>query len=157
MMEYDQRVIIRFLSNERIAADETTTRLRAQFAEHAYKLRTVRFWIGEVRFGRQNLHDEIRTGRLPLDDVDANILAFLNKFPFESARSISERLRISHVTVLNYLYLSIVFKSFHLLWVRHLLTEDLRQKWKDDARAMLPLLHAAQRDGWHHLVIGEES
>jgi hypothetical protein len=50
MMEYDQGVIIRFLSNERIAADEITTRLQAQFAEHAYKLRTVRFWIGEVRF-----------------------------------------------------------------------------------------------------------
>jgi hypothetical protein len=50
MMEYDQRVIIRFLSNERIAADEITTRLQAQFAEHAYKLRIVRFWIGEVRF-----------------------------------------------------------------------------------------------------------
>jgi hypothetical protein len=51
MMEYDQRVIIRFLSNEGIAADEIITRLQAQFAEHAHKLRTVRFWIGEVRFG----------------------------------------------------------------------------------------------------------
>jgi hypothetical protein len=70
MMEYDQRVIIRFLSNEGIAAGEITTRLHAQFSEHAYKLRTVRLWIGEVRFGCQDLHDEIRTGRLPLDDVD---------------------------------------------------------------------------------------
>jgi hypothetical protein len=37
------------------------------------------------------------------------------------------------------------------------LTEDLRQKRKDGARAMLPLLLAAQRDGWHHLVTGDES
>jgi hypothetical protein len=29
MMEYDQRVIIRFLSNEGIAADEIITRLQA--------------------------------------------------------------------------------------------------------------------------------
>jgi hypothetical protein len=50
MMGYDQRVIIRFLSNERIAADDITTKFQAQFAEHVYKLRTVRFWIGEVRF-----------------------------------------------------------------------------------------------------------
>jgi hypothetical protein len=80
-------VIIRFLSNEEIAADEITTRLQAQFAEYAYKLRTVRFWIGEVRFGRQEVHDEIRTGKPPLDDVDAKILAILDKSPFESARS----------------------------------------------------------------------
>jgi hypothetical protein len=76
MMEYDQRVITRFLSNEGIASDKITTRLQIQFAEHAYKLRTVRFWIGEVQFGRQDLRDEIRTRRPPLDDVDAKIWQF---------------------------------------------------------------------------------
>jgi hypothetical protein len=64
-------VIIRFLSNEGIAAEEITTRHQAQLAEHVYKLRTGRFWIGEVRFDRQDLHDEILTGRSPLDDVNA--------------------------------------------------------------------------------------
>jgi transposase len=123
-MEHDQRVIIRFLSNERIAADEITTKLQAQFAKHAYKLRTVQFWIGEVRFGRQDLHDEIRTGRPPLDDVNAKSLAILYKSPSKSARSIAERLCISRTTVYNYLHLSIGFKSFHLHWVRHRLIED---------------------------------
>jgi hypothetical protein len=75
MMEYDQRVIRRFLSNEGIVADETITKLHAQFAEYVYKLRTLRFWIGEVRVGRQDLHAEIPTGRPPLDDIDAKILA----------------------------------------------------------------------------------
>jgi hypothetical protein len=157
MMEYDQRVIIRFLSNEGIPADEIATSFQAKFAEHAYKLKNIRFWIGEVQFGRQDLHDEIRTGRPPLYDVNAKILAISNKSPFESARSIDERLRVSHAIMVNYLYLSIDFKSFHLRWVPHLLTEDLRQKRKDDARAMLPLLYAAQRDDWHHFVTGHES
>jgi hypothetical protein len=48
MMECDQGVIIRFLSNKRIAADEMTTKLQELFAEHAYKLRIVSFWMGEV-------------------------------------------------------------------------------------------------------------
>jgi hypothetical protein len=157
MMEYDQRMIIRFLSKEGIAADEITTRLQAQFAEHAYKLRTVRFWIGQVRFGRKDLHDEIHTGRPHLNDIDAKILAILNKSPFESACSITERLRVSHAIVLHYLHLSIRFKLFHLRWVPHLLTEDLREKRKDDTRGMLPRFHDAQRDGWHHPVTGDES
>jgi hypothetical protein len=59
--------------------------------------------------------------------------------------------------VLIYLYLSIGFKSFHLRWVPHLLTEDLRQKQEDNARAMLPLLHVAQRDDWNLLVTDDES
>jgi hypothetical protein len=59
--------------------------------------------------------------------------------------------------VSNPLHLSIGFNSFHLRWVPHLLTDEVRQKRKDDARAILRLLHAAQRDRWHDLVTGHES
>jgi predicted DNA-binding protein YlxM (UPF0122 family) len=83
-----------------------------------------------VRFDRQDLHDEIRTGRLLLDDFDAKILAILNKSLFKSMRSIAERFRVSHATVLNHLHLSIGLKSFHLHLVPHLLIEDLRQNGK---------------------------
>jgi hypothetical protein len=114
LIEYDQRVIIRFLSNDGIAADEITTRLQAQFSEQTYKLRTIRFWTGEVRFGRHDLHNAIRTGRRLLEDVDAKILAIVNKSPFDSELSMAARLRVSHATVLNYSHLSIDFKLFHL-------------------------------------------
>jgi hypothetical protein len=75
MMEHDQRVIIRFLWNEGIDTNEITARLQAQFGKHPSKLRTVRFWIAEVRFGHQDLHDEIRTGKPLPDDHDPKILA----------------------------------------------------------------------------------
>jgi histone-lysine N-methyltransferase SETMAR len=48
-------------------------------------------------------------------------------------------------------------KSLHLHWVPHLLTDDLRQKRKEHTSAMSPFLYTAQRDGWHHLVTGDES
>jgi hypothetical protein len=88
-MEYDQRVIIQFLWNEGIDAHEITHRLQAQFRKHAYKFRTVQFWVTEVRLGRQDFHDEIRTGRHLLDDLDVKILAILDKYPFKSAHSIA--------------------------------------------------------------------
>jgi hypothetical protein len=78
-------MIIRFLWGEGIDANQITARLQAQFGEHIYKLRTARFWIAKVLFGRQDLHDEIRTGKPLLDDLDAKILAILNKSPFKSA------------------------------------------------------------------------
>jgi hypothetical protein len=44
-MEYDQRVIIKFLSNEGADARQIVTRLQGQFSEHFHRLRTVKFWI----------------------------------------------------------------------------------------------------------------
>jgi hypothetical protein len=34
---------------------------------------------------------------------------------------------------------------------------DLREKRTKYAHAMLPVLHAAERDGLHHVVTGDES
>jgi hypothetical protein len=70
------------------------------------------------------LHDEIRSGQRPLDDLDSKILAILEKSPFESSHSIAERLFIARSTVLLHLHESIGFKSFHLHWVPHLLSGD---------------------------------
>jgi hypothetical protein len=63
-------------------------RLQAQFDKHIYKFPTIQFWIAEVWLGRQDLDDDIRIGRPPLDDlddpddpddVDAKILTILDK------------------------------------------------------------------------------
>jgi hypothetical protein len=94
-MEYDQRVIIKFLWNERADARQIIDRLQKQFAEHSYQLWTVQFWISEIWRGRQDLHDEIRSGRSPLDDLDSKILVILEKSPFESSHSIAERLFVA--------------------------------------------------------------
>jgi hypothetical protein len=40
-MDYDQRVFIKFLWNEGADARDIAARLQAQFAEHAYQLRTI--------------------------------------------------------------------------------------------------------------------
>jgi hypothetical protein len=75
MIGYYQRVIMRFVWNEGTDANQISTRFQAQFGRHADKLRTVRFWITEVRFDHQDIENEIRTGRRPLDDLDAKFLA----------------------------------------------------------------------------------
>jgi hypothetical protein len=85
------------------------------------------------------------------------ILAILDKSPFESACSIAEILHVAHSTILLHLYDYIGFRSFHLHWVSHLLMHDLCEKRIEYAQAMLFVLHAAERDDWNHLVIGDES
>jgi hypothetical protein len=48
--------------------------------------------------------------------------------------------------VLLHLHNSIGFRSFHLHWVPHLLTHDLREKRNEYAKVILSFLHAAERD-----------
>jgi hypothetical protein len=77
------------------------------------------------RYGaRQDLRDEIRSGRPPLDDLNSKFLAIVEKSPFESSDSITEGLLVRQSTVLLYLHESIGFKSFHFHWVPHLLSVD---------------------------------
>jgi hypothetical protein len=103
------------------------------------------------------MDDEIRSGRPPLDDLEEKILARLDKSPFESAHSISKKLLVAHPTVLLHSHDSIGFKSFHLHWVPHLLTDKSSEKRKEHARAMLPFLHVSECDGWHYVVTGDGS
>jgi hypothetical protein len=93
-------------------------------------------------------------GRLAHVLIDQTIL---NKYSFESTRSIAETLDIADSTVLLHLHDSICFRLFHLHWVLHLLMYDLRGKRKEYTEAMLPFLHVAKCDSWHHLVTGDES
>jgi hypothetical protein len=158
-MEAHWRVIIKFFWDEGGAARDIAIRFPGQVAEHVYQLQTAKVWIIEIRLDRQNLHDEIRTGRPALDDLDAKIRAILDKSPFELAHSTAERLLVTHPVALQHFHLhdSIGFKLFHLHCVLHLLTDILREKQKEHVRAMLPFLHVAERNGWHHLVVGDES
>jgi hypothetical protein len=155
-MERIQRVIIKFLLNKQADARVIAGRLQAQFGEHAYKPRMVQFWITEVWLGRQDLHDEIRIGRLPLHDLDIKIVAIWDKYLFEWARLIAETLRIAHSIVLLHLHDSIDFRSFHLYCVLHLLTHDLREERTEYAKAILPFLHAAECDSLYYHITGDE-
>jgi transposase len=72
-MDYEQRVIIKFLSNDGLEAHQIAEKLKAQFSEGAYSLSAVQFWMAEVQRGREDLHDEPRPGRPSSDCLSARI------------------------------------------------------------------------------------
>jgi hypothetical protein len=120
-------VIVKFLHDEKADVHDIAQRLQAEFAQDAYALRTVQFWIGEVRRGRQDIHGENCMGRPLLDDLDAKIPDILDKSPFESVRSIAENVRVGLTMVLRLLHDSISFRSFHFHSVPHVSTVELRE------------------------------
>jgi hypothetical protein len=73
LMGYEQRVVIKFLFNKRVDARQIAEKLRAQFYKDAYALRTAQFWITELQRGREDLHDEPRTGRPSAENLPTKI------------------------------------------------------------------------------------
>jgi hypothetical protein len=100
---HEQRVTIKFLTNERIDAHEISARLNAQFDMHIYPLCTIQFWMCEVQCGREDVRDEHRFGRPDFDYIDAKIIFMLEKAPFESACSIADTLNVHRGTMSNHL------------------------------------------------------
>jgi hypothetical protein len=113
-MDFEQRVIIRLLSKEGVDANRIHTRLSAQFRDETYSLRSVQRWCQYVRQGRELMDDEPRAGRPPSDFLDIQIPSNLEKYPFHSAYSLTEILKVSHATILKHLHDALGMKHFHL-------------------------------------------
>jgi hypothetical protein len=113
-MEYDQSVIIRFLCKEGASPEDIHARLEAQLGDATDSERSVRQWCQYVRQGREDLHDELRSSRPPIDFLDIRILALPDEQPFHSAYSIAESLGVPHSTILSHLRESLSMKMFPL-------------------------------------------
>jgi hypothetical protein len=120
-MAGEQRVIIKFLTNEFVDAREIRMRLSAQFGEQIYAL----------------LHDGHPSVRPAFDYIDTKIISILKKAPFESARSIAQVLNVNHATLLHYLHEMFEFKSYCLRWWPHTLTGERKAKSKE---LMVPMI-----------------
>jgi hypothetical protein len=127
-VQLGQRITVNFLTKEITRAYAILVKLQARFEDTANASRTIRFWMGEVRRGWEDLRDEHDSEKPPLDHMDSQILHILTKSSFESAWSIGQTLKISHSVVMHHLHEVRGFKSFHLRWVLHFSIDDLRFK-----------------------------
>jgi hypothetical protein len=103
------------------------------------------------------LGDEPRSGRPPTDFLDIRILACLEKQPFRSACSIAEILNVSHTTILIHLHNALGMKLFHLTWIPHQLTEQLRITKIQKCQELLQLLETMETSKFHSPLTGAES
>jgi hypothetical protein len=156
-MEYDQRIIVRFLHKDGVQSDQIRTRLKAQFEDDTYSLRSVQLWCQYVRQGREDLRDEERSGKPSLEFIDSKIIACHNSDPFHPAYSIAEAIGISHSTVLNHLRDSLGMKNFHFRCIPQSLIDDLRQRRVAVCNELLPMLEAQNKKQFRDLVAGDES
>jgi hypothetical protein len=98
----------------------------------------------------------LRSERPPIDYLDAKIIARLERKPFSSASSLVKALDVSPAAVLSDLHNSLGMKNFHLRWVLHQLTDDLRQVRLAKCDELLRAPEAMQRTDFRHIITGNE-
>jgi hypothetical protein len=141
-MEAEQRVIIKFLRFKGMKLVDIHHELTKVFAEAAYSLRRVKYWIHELKTGRIIMTDDVLPGWPSIDHIDALILKQFTETPFASVRSLSKDLEIAKTTVWWRLMECLEFKTRDLEWAPYMLTDELRQKRIDGARTLLNVLEA---------------
>jgi hypothetical protein len=155
-MSYEQRIIIQFLHKEKVHPIEIHRRLASRYGLETYSLRSVQHWCQLFSSGRQNLHDDPRSGIPPIDHLDAKIMVCLEGEPFSSACSLAKALDVSPATVLSCLHNSLGMKNLHLRWVAHQSIDDLRQA-RAKCGELLRALEAIWITHFHYMITGNES
>jgi hypothetical protein len=156
-MSYEKRIIIQFLYKEKVRPTQIHRRLAAQYGLETYGLRSLQHWCQLSDCGRQNLNDDPRSGRLPIDHLDAKIIARLEREPFSSRYSVAEALDVFPATLLSRFHNSLGTKFFDLRWVPHQLTDDIRQVRVAKCGEILRALEAMRRTHFRHIIRGDES
>jgi hypothetical protein len=103
------------------------------------------------------MHDEMQSGRPPMDFLYIRILALLDEPPFNSADSIAQFLGVSHSTILSYSLELLGLKIFHLPWIPHELTTNLQEIRMETCRELLPILKIHEKKTFQRFVSGGKS
>jgi AraC-like DNA-binding protein len=107
--------------------------------------------------GRENLHDEMRSGRPRINFLDIRILVLLTEQPVQSVYSIAEALGVSHSTILSRLRETFGMKFFHFCWIPYEQTTSLWQTRMETCWESLPILELHEKKKCQRFVTGDES
>ena len=127
------------------------------FKEKAPAYSTVTRHIRALSFNSTLKVDENITTEKWNPTIAYKISNFLDFYPNSSVRYLSSHLNIPPTTVYRYLTEVLKFKCFHLRWIPHPLTENIRSKRIETSKQLLAELMKAEKNGFHFFVTGDES
>ncbi|XP_026316211.1 histone-lysine N-methyltransferase SETMAR-like [Hyposmocoma kahamanoa] len=142
-----QRIVIKFLANERVKPSEIFTRLRAQFGDTTLSQNRVYTWAREFRDGRERVENESHRRRPRSSLTDENISAVRELIEGDrrlTVQEISSEIGISYGSVQSAITDHLGFRKISARWVPRLLTGNQKQ-----VRSVIAgrLLHRFQEEG----------
>jgi hypothetical protein len=91
-MELEQRHIIKFVHIKGLKLGGIAQELSSAYGPDLYTPPSIQYWLHEIKLGRTDLGTQHAGGRPALNDIDAEILSLLRKYPFSLVRTIADSL-----------------------------------------------------------------
>lgn len=154
------RAVIRFLSARNISAAEIHRQITEVYGPNIMSDSKVRKWVRAFNEGRENVHDEPRSGR-PSVISDELVHAVDDKIREDRRFTISDLdvnfPNVSRTTLYRIVSEHLNFRKLCSRWVPRLLTESHKMKRMASALAFLERYHEEGDSLLDHIVTGDET
>jgi transposase len=88
-MDLEKRHIIKFLRIKGLKLGEIAKELSSAYDPEMYTPPSIKYWLHQIKHGRTDLRRQQAGGRPRLDNIDAEILLLLRKYPCVSVRTVA--------------------------------------------------------------------
>jgi hypothetical protein len=93
-MDLEQRHVIKFLRIKGLKLRKIARELSSAYDADVYTAPSIKCRLHQIKVGRPDIRTEPAGGRALLDDIDAENVSLLRKYPSASGRTIAESLYI---------------------------------------------------------------
>ena len=155
-MNDEFRYVVHYCYLRGMNSNQILEEMQGAYGDQAPSRSFVFKWIKLFKEGKNNIDDQLRSGRpIHIKDED-KILEILNREPFSSARDISESSKIHYSTVCFKLNKVMGFKLVSFRYVPHELTAEQKLNRVKMAKDILKTLELGPII-WNRLITGDES
>jgi transposase len=156
MDKEDQRLVAKYFWIKGLGAKEIHQELINTFGAHAYGPSQIKIWLRRFRDGDLECRDLPGAGRPPLT-LRAQLEAFLQKYPFASARMIANHSPVNPHTVKEILQKELRMRKFSRRWVPHSLTSAQTAGRVCASIEMLRILQESEANDFDGVTTDDES
>jgi transposase len=156
MDEAEQRFVITFPWLQKLGGKTIHAQLLATLGGQAVSISTAKRWLRRFKAGDTSCEEAERLGR-PMLMMGDSFRMFLEKYPFASAKIMSDHFDVSRATVKAILSRELRRRKSTRRWVPDLLDEAQKNHRARAAIEMLTLLREREEVEFDGLVTGDES
>ena len=150
------RAIVYYSKSCNISATQTIQNIRTYFPFCTFANSTFYNWYHDIT-SINNIIPSKRKIRIPKREYRTEILRRLQENPTITARAIARSLRISHSTVLDYIYNVVGYHRMACRLIPHPLTEKLRKQRILYSKMQLAILEACKAVQYKNIISLDES
>jgi transposase len=121
MKKERQRFLMKFLWMKGWGAKRIHEELMSTLGDDSYGVSQIKIWLQKFRNGDLTCKDSPRSGR-PLLTLGPQLEAFMQKYPFASARVIAQHFLTTVPTIKDILQRELGMRKFSRRWVPHFLS-----------------------------------